>query len=156
MKTHRYAVAVDWTGNTGTGTSGYRDYERCHEISAGSRKPAIPGSSDPAFRGDPARWNPEELLVASLSACHKLWYLHLCAEAGIVVLAYTDHAEGEMEESDDGSGRFTRVVLRPRVSVAAGSDAVQARELHHTAHARCFIANSVNFPVACEPEIMAA
>ncbi len=156
MKTHRYAVAVDWTGNTGTGTSGYRDYERRHEISAGTRKPAIPGSSDPAFRGDPARWNPEELLVASLSACHKLWYLHLCAEAGIVVQAYTDHAEGEMEETADGSGRFTRVVLRPRVSVAAGCDAAKARELHHTAHAMCFIANSVNFPVACEPEIMDA
>jgi organic hydroperoxide reductase OsmC/OhrA len=156
MKTHRYAIAVDWTGNTGTGTSGYRDYERRHEISAGTRKPAIPGSSDPAFRGDPARWNPEELLVASLSACHKLWYLHLCAEAGIVVLAYTDHAEGEMEETADGSGRFTRVVLRPRVSVAAGCDEAQARQLHQTAHARCFIANSVNFPVACEPEIMDA
>jgi len=151
-KTHHYAVTVTWTGNTGTGTSGYRNYERRHEISAG-QKPIIPGASDPAFRGDAARWNPEELLVASLSACHKLWYLHLCAEAGIVVLAYVDHAEGEMEETADGSGCFRRVVLRPRITVAAGSDIAKARELHHSAHAKCFIANSVNFPVQVEPEI---
>ncbi len=155
-KTHRYTVTVTWTGNTGTGTSGYRNYERRHEISAGAGKPAIPGSSDPAFRGDQARWNPEELLVASLSACHKLWYLHLCAEAGIVVLAYVDQAEGEMEETSDGSGRFRRAILRPRVTVAAGSDIAKARELHHAAHAKCFIANSVNFPVELEPEISAA
>jgi organic hydroperoxide reductase OsmC/OhrA len=154
-KTHRYSVTVTWSGNTGTGTSGYQSYERRHEISAGAGKPIIPGSSDPAFRGDRARWNPEELLVGSLSACHKLWYLHLCAEAGIVVLAYVDHAEGEMEVTADGSGRFRRAILRPRVTVAAGSDMAKARELHHAAHAKCFIANSVNFPVEHEPEITA-
>jgi organic hydroperoxide reductase OsmC/OhrA len=152
-KTHRYSVVVEWTGNTGTGTSGYRDYERRYDISAGVRKPVIPGSSDPAFRGDPTRWNPEDLLVASISACHKLWYLHLCAEAGIAVLAYVDHAEGEMEEAADGSGRFTRVTLRPRVTVAAGADMAMARQLHAAAHAKCFIANSVNFPVQHEPDI---
>jgi organic hydroperoxide reductase OsmC/OhrA len=154
-KTHHYSVTLEWTGNTGTGTSGYRNYERRHELSAGTHKPPIPGSSDPAFRGDPARWNPEELLVASLSACHQLWYLHLCAEAGIVVVAYSDHAEGEMEESTDGSGCFKRVILRPRVVVAANSDVVKARELHAGAHAKCFIAKSVNFPVEHEPEISA-
>ena len=154
-KTHRYSVAVEWTGNTGTGTSGYRNYERRYEISAGTQKPAIPGSSDPAFRGDPARWNPEELLLAALSACHKLWYLHLCAVAGVVVVAYVDHAEGVMEESTDGSGRFQRVILHPQVTVASGSDLARARELHHEAHAKCFIANSVNFPVQVEPEIHA-
>jgi organic hydroperoxide reductase OsmC/OhrA len=154
-KTHRYQVVVEWTGNTGTGTSSYRSYERRHEISAGSQKPVIPGSSDPAFRGDPARWNPEELLVASLSACHKLWYLHLCAMAGIVVLASVDHAEGELQEAADGSGFFTRAILRPRVTVAAGCDMAKARELHDAAHAMCFIAKSVNFPVLHEPEIEA-
>ena len=154
-KTHRYAVAVEWTGNTGTGTSGYRNYERRHEISAGTQKPAIPGSSDPAFRGDPARWNPEELLVAALSACHKLEYLHLCADAGIVVVAYVDHAEGVMEEKSDGSGRFQRVILHPQVTVAPDSDLARARELHHEAHAKCFIASSVNFPVQVEPEMSA-
>ena len=155
-KTHNYAVVVEWTGNTGTGTSGYRNYERRHEISAGNQKPAIPGSSDPAFRGDPGRWNPEELLVAALSACHKLWYLHLCALAGIVVTAYIDHAEGVMEETEDGSGRFQRVFLRPRVTVAAGSDIAKARDLHEAAHAKCFIANSVNFPVLHEAEVVSA
>jgi organic hydroperoxide reductase OsmC/OhrA len=152
-KTHHYSVVVEWTGNTGAGTSGYRNYQRSHEISAGSAKPLIPGSSDPAFRGDAARWNPEELLVASLSACHQLWYLHLCAEAGIVVLAYVDHAEGQMEESADGSGFFTGVTLRPKVTLASGSDMAKAREVHAVAHAKCFIARSVTFPVAHAPEI---
>ena len=155
-KTHHYSVVVEWTGNTGTGTSGYRNYDRRHQISAGTGKPPIPGSSDPAFRGDPTRWNPEELLVASLSACHQLWYLHLCADAGIVVLDYVDHAEGWMEETPDGAGRFTRVILHPQVTVAAGSDIVKARELHAAAHAKCFIARSVNFPVEHEPEISLA
>jgi len=152
-KTHRYAVTVLWTGNTGRGTSGYREYERRHEISASTQKPSIPGSSDPAFRGDSARWNPEELLVAALSACHKLWYLHLCAEAGIVVTAYVDEAEGVMEETADGSGRFQNVTLRPKVTLASGSDLKKARALHDVAHEKCFIANSVNFPVHHEPEI---
>jgi organic hydroperoxide reductase OsmC/OhrA len=152
-KTYHYSVTVEWTGNTGTGTSGYRSYERRHEISAGTGKPVIAGSSDPAFRGDPMRWNPEELLVASLSACHKLWYLHLCAEAGIVVRAYRDEAEGVMAESADGSGQFMRVTLRPRVTVAAGSDMTKARELHEAAHGKCFIARSVNFPVEVAAEI---
>src|SRR5438067_911891 len=154
-KTHRYAVTVTWTGNTGAGTSGYREYERQHEISA-AKKPSIAGSSDPAFRGDPTCWNPEELLVATLSACHKLWYLHLCAEAGIVVTAYVDHAEGMMEETADGSGRFQSVTLRPKVTVVSGSNLAKARELHDVAHVKCFIANSVNFPVHHETEISVA
>ena len=149
---HSYAVAVTWTGNTGTGTSGYRNYERSHDISA-SAKPTIPGSSDPAFRGDPARWNPEELLVASLSACHQLWYLHLCAEAGVVVESYVDEAVGVMEESVDGGGQFIEVILKPRAKLAAGCDLEKAHSLHHAAHGKCFIARSVNFPVACEPMI---
>jgi len=147
-------VRVEWTGNTGTGTSGYRGYERSYEIMAGAAKPAIPGSSDPVFRGDRSRWNPEELLVAALSSCHQLAYLHLCADAGIVVVAYVDRAEGVMAETPDGAGQFTRVTLRPKVMVAAGSNVETARELHHQAHTMCFIARSVNFPVKCEPEIV--
>jgi organic hydroperoxide reductase OsmC/OhrA len=144
---------VTWTGNTGKGTTGYRDYERSYDISV-SGKPAIPGSSDPAFRGDRARWNPEELLVASLSACHKLWYLHLCSEAGVVVEAYVDEAVGVMEESTDGGGHFVEVTLRPKVNVAPGSDKAKAHSLHQTAHDKCFVARSVNFPVTCEPIIV--
>ncbi len=154
-KRHAYEVQVEWTGNRGFGTSSYRAYARSHAIAAPG-KPTIAGSSDPIFRGDAACWNPEELLVASLSACHQLWYLHLCAEAGIVVLAYVDHAEGVMEEAADGSGCFKRVILRPQITVAGGSDVRKARELHVAAHAKCFIANSVNFPVEQEPEISAA
>jgi organic hydroperoxide reductase OsmC/OhrA len=152
---HRYAVSVSWSGNLGSGTSGYRDYSRNHEIGADG-KPVIQGSADPAFRGDPSRWNPEELLVASLSACHKLWYLHLAAEARIIVTSYTDRAEGVMEVGRDGAGRFKSVVLRPTVTVAKGSDVGRARALHKPAHEKCFIANSMNFPVECEPEIVAA
>jgi organic hydroperoxide reductase OsmC/OhrA len=147
---HSYPVTVTWTGNTGTGTSGYREYLRSHEISA-SGKSAIAGSSDPAFRGDSTRWNPEELLVASLSTCHQLWYLHLCADAGIVIEAYVDEATGVMEESADGAGQFVEVTLRPKVRLAPGSDQGKAQALHHDAHAKCFIARSVNFPVKCEP-----
>jgi organic hydroperoxide reductase OsmC/OhrA len=147
---HHYKVSVEWTGNRGTGTSGYRDYDRSHTISTAG-KPAIPGSSDPAFRGDPARWNPEDLLVASASACHKLWYLHLCAEAGVVVTAYADHAEGTMKDDASG-GRFEQIVLRPRVTICAG-DHELAMQLHHQAHEKCYIANSVNFPVLCEPVV---
>ena len=152
-RTHRYAVTVAWTGNTGTGTSSYRTYSRNHEISSDQPKPIIPGPSDPLFRGDETRWNPDEMLIASLSACHQLWYLHLCAEAGIVVTAYVDHAVGELDEDSDGSGRFRRVVLQPEVTLAAGADAAKAIALHREAHAKCFVANSVNFPVEHEPKI---
>jgi organic hydroperoxide reductase OsmC/OhrA len=148
---HHYQVDVEWTGNQGSGTSGYREYGRNHDIRADG-KPTIPGSSDPAFRGDAARWNPEDLLVASASACHKLWYLHLCAEAGVIVERYTDHALGTMIDTAR-AGRFARIVLRPHVTIRAGSDATLAAELHHQAHASCYIANSVNFPIDCEPRI---
>ncbi|MGI4982627.1 MAG: OsmC family protein [Janthinobacterium lividum] len=148
---HTYRVSVQWTGNQGSGTSGYRQYGRDHVIRA-TGKPDVPGSSDPAFRGDAARWNPEDLLVASACACHKLWYLHLCADAGIVVLAYVDHAEGTMVEGPQG-GTFSRIVLRPQVTLRAGDDRDLAERLHHQAHEKCYIANSVNFPIVCEPTI---
>jgi organic hydroperoxide reductase OsmC/OhrA len=149
-KTHQYQVEVRWTGNTGQGTAGYRAYDRAHEISIAG-KPIISGSSDPAFRGDPTRYNPEELLVASLSTCHMLWYLHLCANAKIVVTEYRDNPIGIMTETKDGGGRFTEVTLLPVVTVAAGSDSALAEQLHEKAHHLCFIANSMNFPVCCEP-----
>lgn len=150
---HHYRVNVQWTGNTGSGTSSYRSYRRDYVIRAGA-KPPIDGSSDPAFLGDPARWNPEDLLVASASACHKLWYLHLCAEAGIVVLSYEDEAHGTMREGERGA--FTGIVLHPRVVIRAGDDVALAQRLHHDAHDKCYIANSFNFPVECEPVIETA
>lgn len=149
-KTHHYPIAVKWTGNTGQGTASYRAYDRAHEISV-TGKPIILGSSDPAFRGDPTRYNPEELLVASLSTCHMLWYLHLCAEAKIVVIDYEDNPIGTLIETSEGGGRFSEVTLRPVVTVTAGSDSTLAEHLHEKAHHLCFIANSMNFPVRCEP-----
>ncbi len=150
---HQYEVTVEWTGNRGTGTSGYQAYERDHIISSGG-KPIILGSSDPAFRGNVERWNPEDLLVASLSACHKLWYLHLCAIAGISVLAYRDNALGTMSEDvATGGGRFIRVMLRPHVTIRAEDNLDLALQLHDEAHTKCFIASSVNFPVLQEPTV---
>jgi organic hydroperoxide reductase OsmC/OhrA len=154
-RTHRYTVEVTWTGNTGTGTSGYRDFSRDHEVRGGG-KPVLPGSSDPAFRGDPARYNPEELLVAALSQCHLLWFLHLAAVEGVVVTGYTDHPEGTMAENADGAGEFTEVVLRPSVTVTEPRMVDAVPSLHERAHRMCFIARSVNFPVRHEPSAVAA
>ena len=154
-KTHSYEIALEWIGDRGSGTSRYDAYERAHVLSAPG-KPDIPGSSDPSFRGDPARWNPEELLLASLSACHQLWYLHLCAVHKVTVVGYRDRATGEMAEHADGSGEFVRVVLRPDVTIAPGSDAEAAQRLHHEAGRQCFVARSMNFPVEHEPSVKLA
>jgi organic hydroperoxide reductase OsmC/OhrA len=151
---HKYSVSVHWTGNKGSGTSAYREYGRNHVIRAGN-KPDILGSSDPAFLGDAARWNPEDLLIASVSACHQLWYLHLCADAGIAVLDYLDNAEGTMIDSSQ-PGRFSQIVLRPSVIIRAGDDCGLAERLHHAAHEKCYVANSVNFPIRLEPTIKIA
>ncbi len=150
MRDHVYEVGVSWVGNTGTGTADYRAYSRAHDILAPG-KPPIHGSSDPAFRGDPSRWNPEELLVAALSACHQLWYLHLCARERLVVTSYEDSARGVMIENADGSGEFASVVLQPRVTISPGCDVHRAAALHQEAHRMCFIANSVRFPVEVTP-----
>ena len=146
MKKHPYKITIRWTGNLGSGISGYREYERSHTISA-ENKVVIEGSSDPAFRGDRAKHNPEEMFLSSLSSCHMLWYLHFCSEAGIIVTEYTDEATGIMEETASGSGHFTEATLHPRVTVAEESMVEKAELLHHKANEYCFIANSVNFPV---------
>jgi organic hydroperoxide reductase OsmC/OhrA len=152
---HTYEVSVAWTGNQGSGTSGYRDYGRDHQVAAEGRQP-IEASSEPLFRGDPARWNPELELTAALSQCHMLWYLHLCAVSGVVVTSYADEARGAMEETEDGSGQFSEVVLRPRVTVLSPDMVAAGVSLHEEAHAKCFIARSVNFPVRHEPVVAAA
>jgi organic hydroperoxide reductase OsmC/OhrA len=153
-RTHRYELTLAWTGNRGSGTSGYRDYGRDHRVRADGR-PVLEGSADPAFRGDKTRWNPELELVAALSQCHMLSYLHVCTTAGVVVTGYEDAAYGLMAETDDDGGHFTEVVLRPRVTVADAAMADQALALHEEASAKCFIASSVNFPVKHEPTVTA-
>ena len=151
-KEHHYTTQLSWIGNKGEGTSHYRAYNRDHVLSV-TGKPPIPGSSDPSFRGSPLRYNPEELFVSSLSSCHMLWYLHLCAVNGVVVTEYTDEAQGIMMEKADGSGYFREVVLYPHVTVTEAAMIEKATALHHDAHKLCFIANSVNFPVRHAPEV---
>ncbi|MCM6761118.1 OsmC family protein [Rathayibacter sp. ZW T2_19] len=151
---HHYAVSVVWEGNRGTGTSGYRDYGRQNTVRADGREPIL-GSADKPFRGDPDRWNPEQLLLAALSQCHLLSYLHVAVKNGVVVTDYVDDAIGRMVQEGDG-GRFASVTLRPRVTVADPSMIELARSLHPEAARLCFIANSVAFPVDHEPETVAA
>lgn len=151
---HNYNISITWTGNRGTGTSDYRAYDRNHIIRA-TDKADIAGSSDPAFRGDKTRYNPEEFMVAALSTCHMLSYLHVCVVNGVVVTDYKDNATGTMAETSDGGGHFTEVTLNPVVTVKDASMIEKANELHHKASELCFIANSVNFPVKHSPTCMA-
>jgi len=147
---HHYSLTITWTGNKGNGTLNYSSYERSHMIAI-SNKVDLFVSSDPAFRGDMTKHNPEELFVASLSSCHMLWYLHLCSEAGVVVIDYVDNATGLMMEKPDGSGHFTEVTLNPIVTLLERAMIDKANELHKRANELCFIANSVNFPVIHKP-----
>ncbi len=153
-RTHEYRISNRWTGNLGTGTSDYQAYSRDHEYTGEGKGAPILGSSDPAFRGDRTRYNPEELLVGTLSTCHMLWVLHLCAAAGIVVTAYADEAWGEMVEHADGSGEFTRVVLRPRMRIADGARMAEATAIHDRAHGLCFLARSMRFAVEHEAVVL--
>lgn len=142
---HHYAVTVEWIGDTGCGTASHETYHRTYRLRARG-KPEITGSADPAFGGSAEQWNPEDLLVAALSACHKLWYLHLCAEAGITVTSYRDDATGIMKESRSG-GHFQDVFLQPQVNITQKQDLEEAERLHQKASERCFIRSSVNFHV---------
>ena len=148
---HRYEAKLVWTGGKDP-SAPFRKHDRSYDLNADG-KPTISGSSDVAFRGSKSRWNPEDLMVAAISACHHLWYMGLCAAAGIVVRTYKDAADGTMEEEADGAGQFVRVTLRPRVTLAPGADAQRALALHQTAHEKCFIARSVNFPVEQSPVV---
>ena len=153
MVTHSYRLTNRWTGNLGTGTSGYTAYSRNFELEGETKLAPIPGSSDPYFRGESNRYSPEELLLGALSSCHMLWVLHLCADAGIVVTDYSDEALGEMLEHSDGSGEFSRVILRPRMKIADAARTDEALEIHQRAHELCFVARSMNFAVEHEAEV---
>ncbi len=147
---HNYSLTVKWTGNTGTGTSNYAAFERSHSIFV-TDKNEILGSSDPAFRGDKTKHNPEDLLLASISSCHMLWYLHLCTTVGIFVINYIDNATGILIETTNGGGKFTEVTLNPIVTITDISMIEKANELHKKANELCFVANSLNFPVYHKP-----
>lgn len=145
-KQHFYEVNINWTGNLGVGTENYTSYSRNHTISV-NNKVNILASADVAFKGDATKYNPEELLVASISTCHMLWYLHLCADAGILVTNYTDNPKGIMIETVDAGGYFTELTLFPVVTITDILQKEKAIELHNLAHKKCFIANSCNFPI---------
>jgi organic hydroperoxide reductase OsmC/OhrA len=150
---HHYAVEVEWQGDRGEGTSNYRAYGRQHVVRAEGKLHDLAGSSDRVFHGDRERWNPEELLIAALSQCHMLSYLHVATRHGVVVHGYTDAATGTMLEDGRGGGAFSEVVLRPRVVVADESMVATATRIHGEASEKCFIAASVAFPVRHEPTV---
>lgn len=155
MKKHHYQIKMEWTGNLGKGTTDYRAYSRDHMISSPNKQIQIPGSSDPAFKGDETRYNPEELLVSTISSCHMLWYLHLCAVNGVNIISYKDDASGVMRETANGSGQFEEVTLAPIIKIQNPIDNFQvAIDLHDKAHEMCFIANSVNFEIRVKPQIL--
>jgi len=154
VKEHLYTATVTWTGNQGDGTSDYKAFTRDYDIICAG-KPIVKGSADPGYLGDVTRHNPEDMLLAALSACHMLWYLHLCTVSKVVVTAYEDAAEGKMLTNPDGSGEFTNVTLKPRITITSDSDAAIAASLHDKANAMCFIARSVNFAVEHAAEITA-
>lgn len=152
---HHYQLGLKWEGNLGSGTLDYRAYKRDYTITV-EHKGSISGSADPTFRGDQTKYNPEDMIVAALSSCHMMSYLHVCATGGVIVLDYTDEATGLMETNGEGSGHFVEVILNPIVTVADASMIENARLYHQKANELCFIANSVNFPVKHQPVIIVA
>lgn len=154
-KAHQYKLTTVWTGNSGRGTSTYRGYERSVTVIA-ENKADILCTSDTAFNSDKTKHNPEELLLASISSCHLLWYLHLCADAGVVVTDYRDNASGTMIETADGGGHFTEVTLYPQITVTDESMIEKGMDLHKAANKLCYIANSCNFPIHHKPTIKTA
>lgn len=154
MKQHHYKINVEWTGNKGTGTSHYKAYDRSHTVSIAG-KPTLQCSSDAPFLGDITRYNPEDFMLSSLATCHMLWYLHLCADEGIIVTQYTDKPTATLQQDETGSGKFTEVVLHPHVTVSVPNMIAKANALHLKANSYCFMANSVNFKVRHEPECVA-
>lgn len=153
MKKHQYTVQVEWTGNKGEGTKNYKAYSRNHTVQARGKYDKIHASSDPSFLGDATKYNPEELFLAAIANCHMLWYLHLCASNNIIVIDYTDNPVAIMEESKDGSGKFTEATLYPTVTITDEKQIVKATHLHTEAHKMCFIANSCNFQIKHKPTI---
>ncbi|MGZ3863872.1 MAG: OsmC family protein [Bacteroidia bacterium] len=153
-KEHHYTANIVWTGNKGEGTKTYTSYDRNYTISV-MNKPDINGSADIPFRGDGTKYNPEDFLLCSLSTCHMLWFLHFCADNGIIVTDYKDTPKGTMIQNAGGGGHFTEVILNPAVTITDASKTELANSLHAKANEKCFIANSCNFPVKHNPSCVA-
>jgi organic hydroperoxide reductase OsmC/OhrA len=144
---HTYEARVAWSGSTG---GGYRSYSRDHLAIANGVD--LPMSSDPAFRGNAERTNPEQLLLVAASSCQLLWLLHLCAEAGIDVVDYVDEPTASMPDDGEQTS-ITEIVLRPRITVAGDVDTAQVEALCQRAHELCFVANSLKTEIRVEPEV---
>lgn len=151
---HHYATTLTWDGNRGTGTQTYAGYGREHTAVI-ENKPELALSADPTFRGDPARLNPEDLLLVAAASCHMLSYLAICAKRGINVLAYRDQATGTLQLDARGGGKFSEIVLHPEVVIDDASKIERALELHEEAHDLCFIANSVSAPIRHQAKVTA-
>src|SRR5680860_79571 len=151
-KQHTYTSKIIWTGNSGTGNSTYHGYERTWDLAIDGKMP-VSCSNDPLLGGDKSKYNPEDLLLSALSSCHMLWYLHLCIDAGVVVLSYEDQPQATGELESGGKGRFLSATLKPKIVISDGSNLEKARLIHGDVDQYCFIARSVNFPVTCEPQI---
>lgn len=151
-KNHLFFSSIVWTGNLGSGTDTYTTYSRSHTVSSVSKE-SIHCSSDPMFRGDASKYNPEELFLSSISSCHMLWYLHLCADAKIVVVEYKDDCEGILKLDEHSLGKFEHITLRPTIIISEVAKIEKAKELHQLAHKFCFIAQSLNVHVSIEPTI---
>ena len=147
---HNYKLTTIWTGNKGDGTKNVRTYDRSHTISIPGKPDLFLTTDNPAV-GDKSKLNPEDLLVSALSSCHMLSYLYLCSLEGVIITSYLDNATGIMIENESGGGKFKEVTLNPIVSVTEESMVEKAIALHHKAHEICYIANSVNFEVKCNP-----
>ncbi len=153
MKIHEYKSIINWKGNRGEGTVSYRNYDRNYEVIIDGKSEIIQGSSDPAFLGDASKYNPEDLFLSSIASCHMLWYLHLCAVNGIILMTYSDSSIGIMEEDQHGKGMFTDVILHPEITITDKQSISKAIELHSEANKMCFIANSLNFRVKHKPKV---
>ncbi|MEO0327140.1 MAG: OsmC family protein [Pseudomonadota bacterium] len=151
-KKHEFPSRIRWTGNQGMGTSSYTAYQRTWDMCLDGKE-VLSCSNDPMLGGDPSKYNPEDILIAALSSCHMLWYLHLCSQADVTVLAYEDNPVGIGNSEPSGKGHFVEAVLRPSITITPDSDREKAISLHDEIHKYCFIARSVNFPVRFEPEL---
>ncbi len=146
---HTYRTLLSWSGSTG---AGYEAYDRTHRVELPPGAPALTLSADPAFRGSCELTNPEQLLLAAASSCQMLSFLAIAARSNIDVVSYSDEADAIMPE-DDKPVRITRITLRPRIVVAAGSDLERARRIVGKAHHECFIANSLTSEITIDATV---
>ena len=148
---HLFKVALNWIKKEPQTDSSTRIYTKSHHISI-EGKPDLEVSAAKAFKGDPNLYNPEDLLLSSLTSCHMMSYLYCCMQYKIEVISYQDHSEATLQVNPDGSGKIVKVDLFPEIIISNSSQIELALSLHKKANELCFIANSCNFPVYHHPK----